>query len=472
MTKSDKYENLVAATSAYFKKHPPEKQLAKEKEKDKQRRTPKVAYSLVVHLRNLRDCKALAKTLQRKLSSAEKTITYRARDNVRESDWVFVEARKKAKRKELSRSRKDRLRFKTWFYKRHWVSMPAFKNEEKKPYISLKFRFDTKKDIVDFVRKVQQRITVQTKSIWYPERETQDIASRLWLSSAKNVQPRYPVYVVSKGRAASRMTSRALERMNVPYFIAIEPQDFDAYASVIDEKKILVLPFSNHGNGPGPARNWCWDHSISLGAKRHWVLDDNIEAFYRLHENKRIRVGDGAIFRAAEDFVDRYENVPVAGFQYRFFISPDSNYPPFVKNTRIYSCLLIDNACKHRWRGRYNEDTILSLDVLSDGDCTVQFNAFLQGKAATQTLGGGNTAEFYDPEGVEEKAKATLKKSMMLKATYPKVTEIVERYGRYHHEVDYKPFIRNRLKPIDLEKLKKLRPVNEYGMKLVRTKKS
>jgi hypothetical protein len=67
----------------------------------------------------------------------------------------------------------------------------------------------------------------------------------------------------------------------------IEPQDYDEYACLIDPAKILVLPFSNHGDGPGRARNWCWDHSMSLGYKRHWVCDDNIDGFMRLHKRKR-----------------------------------------------------------------------------------------------------------------------------------------------------------------------------------------
>lgn len=291
--------------------------------------------------------------------------------------------------------------------------------------------------------------------------------------------PKYPVYIVSKGRADSRLTSKSLERMNVPYYIAIEPQDYKDYSSVIDPKKILVLPFSNHGDGPGRARNWCWDHSISIGAEKHWVLDDNIADFYRLHKNQRIRVESGAIFRAAEDFIDRFENVPISGFQYRFFIAPNSYYPAFVKNTRIYSCLLISNDCKHRWRGRYNEDTDICLRVLKDGDCTIQFNAFLQGKAATQTLKGGNTDEFYHRESKDGNidkskwrdgklnAEGTINKSKMLYDLHPDVTTIVWKYGRWHHYVDYTPFKKNELrykKDFDINKLSK---INNYGMKYV-----
>ena len=52
------------------------------------------------------------------------------------------------------------------------------------------------------------------------------------------MNPDYPIYIVSKGRWESRLTSKALERMNVPYFIIIEEQEYDQYASFIDPQKI------------------------------------------------------------------------------------------------------------------------------------------------------------------------------------------------------------------------------------------
>ena len=56
------------------------------------------------------------------------------------------------------------------------------------------------------------------------------------------MNPKYPVYIVSKGRwqFSNRLTSRTLEAIGVPYWIAVEPQEYDNYAEVIDPKKILV----------------------------------------------------------------------------------------------------------------------------------------------------------------------------------------------------------------------------------------
>jgi hypothetical protein len=252
------------------------------------------------------------------------------------------------------------------------------------------------------------------------------------------MNPNYPVYIISKSRWESRLTSKALEKMGVPYNIVIEPQEYAQYAAVINDEKILTLPFSNLGQGSIPARNWVWEHSISKGATRHWILDDNISCFYRLNCNTKIRVASGTIFKCAEDFVDRYENVSLAGFHYDFFAKAKQSLPPFYVNRRIYSCILIKNDLSFRWRGRYNEDTDLSLRVLKAGQCTILFLAFLAGKAATLTMTGGNTDELYARDG-------RLKMAQSLCEQHPDVSRVSWKFGRYQHHVDYTPFKHNML---------------------------
>lgn len=283
---------------------------------------------------------------------------------------------------------------------------------------------------------------------------------------------KYPIYIISKGRSDYMYTSRSLNEMGVKHTIAIEPQDEELYREAfkkfgITTAELLILPFSNHGMGSGPARNECWEDSIKRGAKRHWILDDNIQDFYRLHLNTRYRVKSPAYFRIMEDFVDRYKNVRLAGPRYRFFCASDQKYPAFIKNTHIMSCILIDNSLDIRWRSKYNEDIDLSLRVLKDGDCTILFNAFLQGKCATQTVGGGNTEEVYRADELDY-SDTTYEKTMVLVNLHPDVVRPVQRYGRWHHHVDYDRYQINKLK--FTEGFKMPRGNNEYNLKLVKRK--
>ena len=275
--------------------------------------------------------------------------------------------------------------------------------------------------------------------------------------------PNYPVYVISKGRWESRLTVKALTARNIPHRVVIEPQEYDQYAAVIDPSTLLILPFSNLGQGSIPARNWVWEHSISEGHARHWILDDNIRDFYRLTNNIKYRTNSGATFLAIEEFVDRYENVAMAGMQYELLAPRKNKFPPFIINTRIYSCILIKNDLTHRWRGRYNEDTDLSLRVLKDGWCTILFYAFLADKTATMTMKGGNTEELYKLNGETD---GRLLMAQSLQRQHPDVTKIVRKWGRWQHQVDYRPFKANRL----IRKPGIVIPegVNNYGMELVR----
>lgn len=286
-------------------------------------------------------------------------------------------------------------------------------------------------------------------------------------------QPKYPIYIISKGRADSRLTSKTLEEINVPYRIVVEDSEYDAYAANIDPKKILVLPtdFREDPNlnrpdvagrvgGGIPARNWVWEHSIKEGHERHWIMDDNIRHFYRILRNKKTVVTSGNVIRACEEFTDRFTNVAMSGMNYQYFVPASQKKKPYTLNTRVYSCILLRNDIPHRWRGRYNEDTDLSLQILKDDWCTILFNAFVCGKMTTLTMKGGNTDNVYI-DGDKRKTFA-----VALQEQHPDVARVVWRYNRWHHHVDYSPFEKNKLifKPDYVKKS----GINEMGMKPIR----
>ena len=214
----------------------------------------------------------------------------------------------------------------------------------------------------------------------------------------------FPIYIPSKGRWENPVTVSHLEKMKADYRVIVEKQEWKKYARSIDKKRLLVLDKSFQekydtcddlggkiSKGSGAARNFGWEHSIDRGFDHHWMMDDNIYGFIRFENNHFYRVRTTTFFRIMEDFILRYKNVGMAGPNYDMFIHPWANNSPVYINSRIFSCNLIKNDMPHRWRGRWNEDAILSFDILKNGYCTVLFNTFLQKKVATQAMKGGNT---------------------------------------------------------------------------------
>jgi hypothetical protein len=284
---------------------------------------------------------------------------------------------------------------------------------------------------------------------------------------------RYPIFIISKGRWKSPLTVRALEKMpDVHYYIVVEPKEADAYAKHLpDPSKMVVAPedFSERGQGSIPVRNYVWDLAIKWKTGRHWLMDDNIHAFFRLNKNMHHKVRTGVVFAATEDFVDRYENVPIAGFSNTGLCKRGDKLPAFVLNSRVYSCTLIQNHIPElngeRWRGRYNEDTDLCLRVLKAGLCTFQMVAFTADKSVTMKMKGGNTDELYagDPKKI---GSGRWQMAESLRLQHPDVVKVGWRFNRWQHVVDYRPFKKNKLQRSHNWR-DFVRADPEYGMRLV-----
>ena len=274
------------------------------------------------------------------------------------------------------------------------------------------------------------------------------------------MQPKYPIFIPSKGRWESRLTMKALDRMGVSYTVVVEPQERDQYVKAIGADRLLVTP--HRDKGLTVTRNWIWDYARDLGAPRFWTMDDNLQQFYRLNNNTKIKIQTGSFLCAMEDFTDRYINVPVSGMHYEQFIQRRVRQPPFMLNRRVYSNMLIQTDFRDP-RGKpyrnecfYNDDTDLCLRILKDGNCTILFNAFLVWKSLTMMIKGGNTP-VYQGDGRWKMAEE-------LRRKHPDVTKIVRKWGRWQHQVDYRPFRNNRL--IRRPDIEIPEGVDNYGMTL------
>ena len=243
------------------------------------------------------------------------------------------------------------------------------------------------------------------------------------------------------------------KNLNVPFRIVIEEQEFDKYSKIVNPDQILILPHRN--KGLTVTRNWIWDYAQSKGYERFWTFDDNINGLFRLNDNLKTPVGDGTILKVIEDFTERYENADITGMHYFMFASRKSKLPPYYLNTRIYSNMLIKTDIPFRNECFYNDDTDLCLRVLKSGRCTILFNAFLIFKETTMTIKGGMT-DYYEQTNKRREFAEELQRA------HPDIVKIVWKFGRWHHQVDYRLFKQNKLirKPgIEIPK-----GINNYGM--------
>ena len=246
----------------------------------------------------------------------------------------------------------------------------------------------------------------------------------------------YPVYIISKGRYNVTLTADNLQKSNINYLIAVEPQEYDLYVKKLGKDKVLKLPFANLGLGSYPARNFCWEHAKQKGHKYHWLFDDNIQCWKKWINGKRKSIED---LKPAFLYVEQYAkktNIDILGFEEpNFVVKPPKK--PFKSNCHVYSAMLIKNNLPYRWRLKYNEDVDLCLQVLHNGGNTASCIYYMADKVSTAVkMKGGNQTELYQGN----KAEKNLLKAKMLESVWPQYVKTVIRFNRHHHLINWKIF--------------------------------
>jgi hypothetical protein len=62
-----------------------------------------------------------------------------------------------------------------------WRGMPEFNQPDNGALRQIIVSFDTEEGIEEFARLVGQNITKKTKSIWFPQREKNDVVDLFWV---------------------------------------------------------------------------------------------------------------------------------------------------------------------------------------------------------------------------------------------------------------------------------------------------
>ena len=279
----------------------------------------------------------------------------------------------------------------------------------------------------------------------------------------KEVENRYPIYIISKGRWWLDGAINELHHIGAKGIrVVVEREERDEYARSFPFAQIITIPQSYHDDyntldalgqsipqGSGPARNVALDHSRSENAKRHWVIDDNVYGWCAVREWKRKRVTDTSCLSILEQLCDRYSNVGLAAHKYHYFPNMTTKRYVFSPNGPVMSSILVNNSIRQRWIGRYNEDVILTTEALKARWCTIVLYAVLSVKMKRSSVNkadAGGNSELYgglkdntvmgslsEEEMRYADEKGAMEKSRMLVSRYPDLYEMKWRYNRWHH---------------------------------------
>tara|TARA_R110000868_G_scaffold5175_1_gene31918 strand:- start:2223 stop:3851 length:1629 start_codon:yes stop_codon:yes gene_type:complete len=319
----------------------------------------------------------------------------------------------------------------------------------------------------------KKNINKTTKSLWYPHEPVNEIKKNGYYTTKEKIQPQYPIYIPSYKRYDTLYTVLSLEELNIKdYYIIIRPTENEPekYKEALKKHnisldKLLIMPLefieqqTKAGNGYSVIpRNYGWNHAIKNSFTHHWSLDDNIKGFFYRNKGQILPFKNtGYSFKFIEEYIKKYPNTFQAGMYPTYIGSAKGDRTIIIKNSRIYSCMLNRHYKNFRYEGIHNEDTDLSLRFLKDGKATLDFQIFLCGKQCTLSVPGGNRDSAYLGKGFEEKADEIVRK-------YPDIAKKVIKYGRIHHQINYKGFYKNDLTLGDYK-------MNNVAIDFIETKK-
>lgn len=333
---------------------------------------------------------------------------------------------------------------------------PEYDNSENKYAVNpnCEFVFYTKELYNDFLLKSGFGISEKAKTFWFPHPPKEELVNGFYTTSG-DCDNQYPIYIPTYKRHDTCYTAISLEKLGIKsYHLVIRNtvEEITNYTNAIEKFKLshaILLPIDNdfykgqeeQGNGYSIIpRNFAYQHAINNHYTHHWVIDDNIKGFY-MKNNNTVLPFENTCYPLffIEEYMKQYSSLSQCAIQYKHLGFSSSDRNAIILNSRCYSCILLKHINGYRWRGKYNEDTDLSLRLLKDGYATMTFQNILCDKQSTSSVRGGNTDAFHKSEtGYNDKAES-------LVAQHPDVTKKVIKYGRIHHQVDYTSFKNNDL---------------------------
>jgi len=199
---------------------------------------------------------------------------------------------------------------------------------------------------------------------------------------------KYPVYILSKGRHDSVMTHKTLIEHGIDnYKIFVEPQDYDAYATIHEEENLVNI--EHNDLGISYVRNYIGDYARKHDHEMYWMMDDDFRNFRRQHENRNVVIETNRALAAVESVVDRYANIGIAGIIHIAYAFAKTEHVSV--NRLAAGCFLMNARLPFKWRADVVEDIDITLQTLESREwCTLIFNRLMFDTPPTGTKAGGN----------------------------------------------------------------------------------
>lgn len=222
----------------------------------------------------------------------------------------------------------------------------------------------------------------------------------IWTCEDPNTKTKYPIAIVSYGRSNKfGRTHKTLTAMKVHHYLFVEPDQHEEYYKWYDPTYCqLMMGGENYHTrqmGSTPMRNYILDYFKEMCQDKCWLLDDNIKQYNRLHHGTKNPIESSVVFTHVENYVDQYENVGIASHNFNPDVRENDCRTCLVLNGKQFSSLLIPLDNDIRFRYKYNEDHLISMEYINKGYCNLCFNSICYDKNTSGNDKGGNAQSIY-----------------------------------------------------------------------------
>jgi len=214
-----------------------------------------------------------------------------------------------------------------------------------------------------------------------------------------------PIFIPSKNRPDSKLVKLIVEQ-KLPledFYIVVEHQNLAEYETLNPELSYIILP--ENDQGISYVRNYIKEFATNSGYEWFWMIDDDVDAFYKTVGKKNVKVSIDEALNGAFDIFTRNSQCGQASIEYQQYAW--SATKPYALNSYCDVCVCINTKAtktvKYRPYVSLKEDRDFTLQVLSNGYDTMRVQRY-SFSAPKNGSNKGGLSDVYAKQGREQTA--------------------------------------------------------------------